>query len=275
MRLSGQNLALSYESFVVATDLTVEIPDGQITVLIGPNGCGKSTTLRALSRLLKPKQGQVVLDGKDIHSYSTKEVARRLALLPQVLLTPEAITVRELVAYGRHPQRRSVAALRDEDREAIDWAMHATGMYDLRERPVDQLSGGQRQRAWIALVLAQGTDLILLDEPTTFLDIAYQLEVLELLRQLNARDGKTIVMVLHDINSACEYAQHLLAMKDGEIVAQGRPKNVLTRELVRNVFGIDSHILEHPDTANPLCVPIPEPGHTSADDEAAPVVAVT
>jgi iron complex transport system ATP-binding protein len=275
MRLSGHDLTLSYESFVVATDLTIDVPDGQISVLIGPNGCGKSTTLRALSRLLKPKQGQVVLDGKEIHSYATKEVARRLALLPQVLLTPEAITVRELVAYGRHPQRRSVAALRDEDREAIDWAMHVTGTTELAERPVDQLSGGQRQRAWIALVLAQGTDLILLDEPTTFLDIAYQLEVLELLRQLNAEAGKTIVMVLHDINSACEYSHHLFAMKDGNIVAQGAPKQILTRELVREVFGIDSHILQHPDTQSPLCVPVPQPGHTPADDEAEPVAAVT
>lgn len=268
MRLTAAHLALSYDSVGVTTDLSIEVPDGKITVLIGPNGCGKSTTLRALSRLLKPRNGSVVLDGRDIHAYSTKEVARRLALLPQVLLTPEAITVRELVAYGRHPQRRSVAALRDEDREAIEWAMHVTGTTSLADRPVDQLSGGQRQRAWIALVLAQGTDLILLDEPTTFLDIAYQLEVLELLRQLNAQQGKTIVMVLHDINMAAEYSHHLFAIKEGDIVAEGAPREILTRELVREVFGIESHILRHPDTDNPLCVPIPERGHTPADDEA-------
>jgi iron complex transport system ATP-binding protein len=206
----------------------------------------------------------VILDGKDIHSYSSKEVARRLALLPQVLLTPEAISVRELVAYGRHPQRRSIAALRDEDREAIDWALAATGMTELAERPVDQLSGGQRQRAWIALVLAQGTDLILLDEPTTFLDVAYQLEVLELLRELNANQGKTIVMVLHDINMAAEYGHQLFAMREGKIVATGSPHEIVTRELMREVFGIESHILRHPDTENPLCVPVPVPGATPA-----------
>lgn len=274
MRLSGQSLALSYDDIVVADDLTIEIPDGRISVLIGPNGCGKSTTLRALSRLLKPKGGDVILDGKEIHHYSTKEVARRLALLPQVLLTPEAITVAELVAYGRHPQRKSIASLRDEDREAIAWALHATGMTDLRDRPVDQLSGGQRQRAWIALVLAQGTDLLLLDEPTTFLDIAYQLEVLELLRELNAEAQKTIVMVLHDINMAAEYGHHIFAIKEGAIVAQGGPMETVTRALIRDVFGIDSHILSHPDTGKPLCIPIPEPGHTPADDEQAPQAVV-
>jgi iron complex transport system ATP-binding protein len=272
LRLTGTDLELRYEEVIVTRDLTVGIPDGEITVLIGPNGCGKSTTLRALARLLKPKQGHVVLDGKDIHSYSTKEVARRLALLPQVLITPEAITVRELVAYGRHPQRRSVAALRDEDRDAIDWAMEMTATTELADRPVDQLSGGQRQRAWIALVLAQGTDLILLDEPTTFLDIAYQLEVLEVLRELNAKQGKTIVMVLHDINMAAEYAHHLFAMKSGAIVAKGTPKEIVTADLIRDVFGIGSHILEHPTTKNPLCIPIPGPHEHVA---AAPVAAAS
>jgi iron complex transport system ATP-binding protein len=274
MRLSGSHLELSYESVVVARDLTIEVPDGQVTVLIGPNGCGKSTTLRALARLLKPRGGSVVLDGRDIHQYSTKEVARRLALLPQVLITPEAITVRELVAYGRHPQRRSGAAHRDEDRDAIEWAMEMTATAELADRPVDQLSGGQRQRAWIALVLAQGTDLMLLDEPTTFLDIAYQLEVLEVLRELNEKQGKTIVMVLHDINMAAEYAHQLFAMKSGALVAQGPPKQILTAELIRDVFGIGSHILEHPTTKSPLCIPIPSP-HDHPTTVPAPVAATT
>jgi len=259
VRLSGSNLALHYEDVVVARDLSIEIPDGQVSVLIGPNGSGKSTLLRALSRLLKPKEGAVVLDGKAIEQYSTKEVARRLAILPQVLVAPESITVAELVAYGRFPQRRSIGGMTDEDRAAIEWAMRVTGMLDLRDRGVDHLSGGQRQRAWIALVLAQGTDLILLDEPTTFLDIAYQLEVLELLRHLNEAEGKTIVMVLHDINMACEYSHRLFALRDGKLIAQGDPRVVLTSTLIREVFGIDAHILEHPTSHAPMCVPIAVP----------------
>jgi ABC-type cobalamin/Fe3+-siderophores transport system ATPase subunit len=259
LRLSGSNLALHYDDVVVADDLSIDVPDGQVSVLIGPNGSGKSTLLRALARLLKPKGGAVVLDGKEIHEYSTKDVARRLAILPQVLISPESITVEELVAYGRFPQRRSIGGMRDEDREAIEWALRVTNTIDLRDRPVDQLSGGQRQRAWIALVLAQGTDLILLDEPTTFLDIAYQLEVLELLKHLNESEGKTIVMVLHDINMACEYGHRLFALRDGTMVAQGDPRDVLKAELIRAVFGIDAHILEHPTSGAPMCVPIPAP----------------
>jgi ABC-type cobalamin/Fe3+-siderophores transport system ATPase subunit len=271
MRLSGSSLALQYEEVVVARDLSIEIPDGQVSVLIGPNGSGKSTLLRALSRLLKPKEGTVVLDGKEIDQYSTKEVARRLAILPQVLSAPESITVEELVAYGRFPQRRSIGGMTDEDRGAIEWAMRVTGMLDLRERGVDQLSGGQRQRAWIALVLAQGTDLILLDEPTTFLDIAFQLEVLELLKHLNESEGKTIVMVLHDINMACEYAHRLFALRAGTLIAQGEPREVLKADLIRDVFGIDSHILEHPTSGAPMCVPIPAP-HAPITHSPLPVV---
>ncbi|HZT93000.1 MAG TPA: ABC transporter ATP-binding protein [Gaiellaceae bacterium] len=259
MRLSASDLALHYEDVVVARNLSIEIPDGQISALIGPNGSGKSTLLRALARLLKPKAGEVILDGKAITTYTTKEVARRLAILPQVLISPESITVEELVAFGRFPQRRSVGGMRAEDRQAIEWALEVTATADLRDRPVDHLSGGQRQRAWIALVLAQGTDLILLDEPTTFLDIAYQLEVLELLRHLNEAEGKTIVMVLHDVNMACEYSRRLFALRDGRLVAQGDPREVLKAELIREVFGIDAHILEHPTSGAPLCVPIPVP----------------
>lgn len=271
MRLSASNLALHYDAVVVTENLSIEIPDGQISCLIGPNGSGKSTLFRALARLLRPRNGQVILDGKAISSYSTKEVARRLAILPQVLLTPESITVEELVGYGRFPQRRTIAGMRDEDRKTIEWAMGVTGTLPLRDRPVDHLSGGQRQRVWIALVLAQGTDLILLDEPTTFLDIAYQLEVLELLRRLNREEGKTIVMVLHDINMAAEYADKLFALRDGQIVAQGTPNEIVTASLMRNVFQIESHILDHPSTGRPLCIPVPP----SSAPQPGPRVALT
>lgn len=257
MRLQGRNLTLTYDQIVVARDLTIEIPDGEVTVLIGPNGSGKSTALRALARLLRPRAGDVVLDGRSIQSMSPKHVAQKLAILPQLLVAPESITVEELVAYGRYPQRRSMMSMSDDDHTAIEWAIEATAMGDLRYRPVDELSGGQRQRAWIALVLAQGTDLILLDEPTTFLDIAYQLDVLELLRELNRREGKTIVMVLHDINMAAEYAHTLLALREGEIVAAGTPKETLSSGMIREVFGIDSHVMDHPVTGQPMCLPVP------------------
>jgi iron complex transport system ATP-binding protein len=260
MRLHADDLLLKYDAVEVARDLSIEVPDGKVSILIGPNGSGKSTLLRALARLLRPAEGTVVLDGESIQKLAPKEVARRLAILPQLLVAPEALTVEELVSYGRHPQRKSIISLREEDREAIDWALHVTGTEPLRHRQVDQLSGGQRQRVWIALVLAQGTDLILLDEPTTYLDVAYQLEVLELLRRLNREAGKTIVIVLHDINMAAEYADRLFALKDGRLVAQGDPKEILDAELVREVYGIESHILEHPTTGKPLCIPVPGPG---------------
>ena len=257
MRLQGKNMTLTYDQVVVATDLTITIPDGEVTVLIGPNGSGKSTALRALARLLKPKRGTVVLDGKSVQSMSPKQVAQKLAILPQLLVAPESITVEELVGYGRHPQRKSMLSMSQEDHDAIEWSIRVTGMEELRYRPVDELSGGQRQRAWIALVLAQGTDLILLDEPTTFLDIAYQLEVLELLKHLNEVAGKTVVMVLHDINMACEYAHRLFALRDGKMVAEGDPQEVLTADLIRTVFGIDAHIVYHPTSGSPMCIPIP------------------
>ncbi len=256
MRLEATNVRLAYEKIVIVDDLTLRIPDGQISVLIGPNGCGKSTALRSLSRLLAPAAGSVVLDGQDIHRLSTREVARRMAILPQMLVAPESITVEDLVWFGRHPHRGALKTPSRDDREIVGWALDVTGMADMRRRFVDHLSGGQRQRAWIALCLAQGTDLILLDEPTTFLDVAYQLEVLDLLAELNREQGKTIAMVLHDFNMASEYADHIFVMKDGALVTQGSPAEVLTSEIFHQVFGITSQVVTHPVSGRPLCIPI-------------------
>lgn len=256
MRLHTEGVQLAYDNFVIATDLSLSIPDGKVSVLIGPNGCGKSTALRALSRLLKPRQGTVVLDGRTIHGYSTKEVARRLAVLPQVLSAPEAITVEDLVWFGRHPHRRSLSVPSTQDKDTVEWAIEVTEMAALRRKSVDQLSGGQRQRAWIALCLAQGTDLILLDEPTTFLDVAYQLEVLDLLHELNRSQGKTVAMVLHDFNMAAEYADHIFVMKDGALVTEGPPEAVLNPAMLHEVFGIEAQVHTHPVSGKPLCIPI-------------------
>jgi iron complex transport system ATP-binding protein len=256
MRLEATNVCLAYDKIVIAEDLTLQIPDGKISVLIGPNGCGKSTALRSLSRLLEPRSGAVVLDGQDIHRLSTKEVARRMAILPQMLVAPESITVEDLVWFGRHPHRGALKTPSRNDRDIVDWALQVTGMNEMRRRFVDHLSGGQRQRAWIALCLAQGTDLILLDEPTTFLDVAYQLEVLDLLAELNREQGKTIAMVLHDFNMASEYADHIFVMKDGALVNQGTPAEVLTSDVFHQVFGITSQVVVHPVSGRPLCIPI-------------------
>ncbi|MCW3845427.1 ABC transporter ATP-binding protein [Micromonospora yasonensis] len=274
MRLRAEGVELAYDQFVIATDLSLTIPDGKVSVLIGPNGCGKSTALRALSRLLRPRQGEVVLDGKTIHSFSTKEVARRLAILPQLLSAPEAITVEDLVWFGRHPHRRSLSVPSTVDKDAVEWALEVTGTESLRRKSVDQLSGGQRQRAWIALCLAQGTDLILLDEPTTFLDVAYQLEVLDLLAELNRTQGKTVAMVLHDFNMAAEYADHIFVMKSGALVTEGPPEQVLTPPLLHEVFGIEAQVQAHPVSGKPLCIPIKGRSRTTSDGSATPVAAV-
>jgi iron complex transport system ATP-binding protein len=258
MRLQADGVDLAYDERLIAKNLSLAIPDGRVSVLIGPNGSGKSTALRALARLLPPKAGTVILDGRSIRETSTKEVARRLAILPQVLVTPESITVEDLVWFGRHPHRASLKLPGEADREAVEWAMQVTRTTDLRDQHVDQLSGGQRQRVWIALCLAQGTDLILLDEPTTFLDVAYQLEVLDLLAELNRDQGKTVAMVLHDFNMAAEYGDHIFVMSEGAIVDQGSPEEVFTCDMLRAVFGIESQITRHPISGKPMCIPLRE-----------------
>lgn len=253
-RLKADNVTLSYDERIISNSLSVSIPDGSFTVIVGANACGKSTLLRALSRLLKPGNGDVILDGKNIHAFKAKEIAIRLGLLPQTSIAPDGITVADLVARGRYPHQSFLQQWSRADEDAVMKAMEATRIKDLADRLVDEISGGQRQRVWIAMVLAQETPILLLDEPTTFLDIAHQIELLDLLAELNS-EGRTIVAVLHDLNHACRYASHLIAMKDGAIVAEGNPSDIVTEQLVEDVFGLPSVIIPDPVSGTPLIVP--------------------
>lgn len=254
-RLRAEGVRLAYDGRVVVEELSLAIPDGRITAIVGPNACGKSTLLRALSRLLRPQSGAVVLDGEQIHRLATKEVARRLGLLPQSPIAPEGILVGDLVARGRTPHQKLFQQWSDTDESAVFDALEATGTTDLADRAVDELSGGQRQRVWIAMAIAQQTELLLLDEPTTFLDIAHQIEVLDLTARLNRDENRTVVVVLHDLNLACRYAHHVVAMREGVIVAAGDPAEVITAETVAAVFGLDCLVIEDPVSGTPLVVP--------------------
>lgn len=253
-RLAAADLACGYDERSVLKELNLQIPEESFTVIIGPNACGKSTLLRSLARLIRPAAGEVLLDGDAISSVPTKQLARTIGLLPQTSLAPEGITVADLVSRGRHPHQSLLRRWGREDEAAVRHALEVTGTTELASRAVDELSGGQRQRAWIAMTLAQQTPILLLDEPTTYLDIAHQIEVLELCTQLQ-RDGRTLVAVLHDLNQALRYATHLVAMRKGQIIAQGAPEEIGTAELVREVFGIDSLVIEDPETGRPLVIP--------------------
>jgi iron complex transport system ATP-binding protein len=252
--LRADSVTLAYDRHTVSTDLTVEVPSGEFTAIIGPNACGKSTLLRALARLLRPTEGRVLLNGADLRSLGAKEVARRVSLLPQASETPDGITVVDLVARGRFPHQGLLRQWSVEDEQAVADAMHLTGVTELSARLVDELSGGQRQRVRVAMALAQQTPVLLLDEPTTFLDITHQIELMELFTDLHL-GGRTLVAVLHDLNHAARYATHLIAMKDGAVVAEGAPYEVVTGELVEHVFGLPCIVVPDPIAGTPQVVP--------------------
>jgi iron complex transport system ATP-binding protein len=254
VRLYTKDLNIGYHEHLIVKDLNIEIPDQKITAIIGPNGCGKSTLLKTLTRIIAPQSGTVVLDGKQIFNENTKVLARKMAILPQTPESPGGLTVGELVSYGRFPYQKGFGHLTKKDYEVIDWALEVTGTIEFKYRPVDSLSGGQRQRVWIAMALAQETDIIFLDEPTTYLDMAHQLEVLELLQKLNVEQGRTIVMVLHDLNQAARFADYIIALKDGKIVKAGNGDEVMTRDVLKQVFHIDAEIGRDPRTNKPICL---------------------
>ncbi|MFD8464515.1 ABC transporter ATP-binding protein [Streptomyces cyaneofuscatus] len=254
--LRAQDLHLGYDDRAVVTGLDLAVPPGRITAIVGANACGKSTLLRALARLLAPRAGAVSLDGRALHAIPTRELAQQLGILPQSPVAPEGLTVIDLVNRGRSPHQTWWRQWTKADEQAVHDALAATGTTDLADRAVDELSGGQRQRAWIAMAIAQGTPVLLLDEPTTYLDLAHQIDVLDLVVDLNRREGRTIVMVLHDLNQACRYADHVIAMKKGSIVAEGAPADVITAETVEDVFGLRCQVTTDPVSRTPLVIPV-------------------
>ncbi|WP_168123860.1 ABC transporter ATP-binding protein [Paenibacillus sp. HB172176] len=253
--LEAKALSIAYGEKTVLEQLDLRIPPGKITVLIGSNGCGKSTLLRTIARLRQPSSGAILLDGKQLSSMSSKEIARQLAMLPQGPEAPEGLTVRQLVRQGRYPHQSWLKQWSQEDERMVKYALDATRTAEFAERSLQALSGGQRQRAWIALALAQGTDMLLLDEPTTYLDLTHQVDILDMLFELNEREGRTIVMVLHDLNLACRYAHHMVAVSEGGIYDEGPPEQIMTEEMVRHVFRMRCRIAEDPIFHTPYCIP--------------------
>lgn len=262
--LRAENLTLGYDGPSIIHNLSLTVPEARVTSIIGPNGCGKSTLLRGLGRLLTPRSGQVLLDGASLGSQSTRHIATRISILPQTPAAPSGLTVADLVSRGRHPRQKWYQQFSREDQAVVDDALRATDIAELADTPLEELSGGQRQRAWISMTLAQETGIILLDEPTTYLDLAHQVDVLELVRGLNRRHNRTVVMVLHDISLAARYSDHIVAMKDGHIVAQGTPADVVTPRLLRDVFGLDAQVVTEPTDGRPHVIPLGQPATTPA-----------
>ena len=252
--LSINNLTLGYGNYIVLKDINIKIPKDKITILIGSNGCGKSTLLKTMARLLKPISGKVMLEDMNVFDKSSKDIAKELAILTQTPTAPEDLTVFNLVKQGRYPYQKWFSQWSKEDEEIVDYALEKTGLMDIKHKKISDLSGGQRQRVWIAMTLAQQTDIILLDEPTNHLDLKYKIEVLDLLKNLNMQEQRTIVMVLHDINLAARYADHIIAIKDGEVYDQGTPDEIVTEKLIKDVFDINSMIIECPLFKRPMCI---------------------
>jgi len=251
--ISTDNLTVSYGDKTIINDLSLTLPKGKITALIGPNGCGKSTLLKALARINKASAGQVLLNNQPLQTFADKQLAQQLSLLPQILTTPEGVTVQRLVEYGRSPYISHWGKLSPQDKQAVEQAMQETQVNEFASQTASSLSGGQRQRAWIAMVLAQDTEVVMLDEPTTYLDLSHQIELMKLMQAMKAK-GKTVIVVLHDLNQACRYCDHLVVMKQGEVVAEGEPKAVFTEQLLQDVFSLAAKVVPDPIANTPMCV---------------------
>lgn len=252
--IKTKDLNISYGNLDIVKDLNLEIPKGKITTIIGANGCGKSTILKTIARILLPKSGDIFINDKNIKDQSSKELAKTMAVLPQSPQAPSGLTVEELISYGRFPHQKGFGKMKKEDKDIVSWALEATGISEFRDRKIEALSGGQRQRAWIAMALAQQTDILVLDEPTTYLDLAHQLEVLNLLEELNKKQGTTIVMVIHELNNAARFADHMIGVKKGKIACQGSAYEVMTKENLKELFNIDAEIVSDPRTNKPVCI---------------------
>ena len=251
--ISVKNLKVAYENNTIIEDLSISFPKGKISIIIGANGCGKSTFLKTIARINKPKNGDIFINDKNIKQIKEKDIAKEVAFLPQGPVCPSGLTVKELVAFGRFPHQKMVGGLNSHDKEVIEWAIKETGLTEFADREVENLSGGQRQRAWIAMTLAQETEIIMLDEPTTYLDMSYQLEVLEVLQKLNKEKNITVIIVLHELNNACRFADNIIGLKKGKLICQGRPKDVITKETLKDIYGIDASLEFSENGEYPIC----------------------